>query len=137
GHVEAKVEFYLRALPKELRRAFMPLADTAKSVAGQLVQRDRLTGRREGFLEALAACLTERFRIGIDPSLWAGKSLPDHLRVRVSVLDDRGEEICASRDLSELHAALAAKRRELNTKVASEDPEGWRRARQQWEKPEQ
>jgi ATP-dependent helicase HrpA len=137
GHVEAKVEHYLRALPKELRRAFMPLAETAKSVAAQLVQRDRLTGRREGFLEALAALLTERSRIGIDPSLWVGKPLPDHLRVRVCVLDDHGDEICSSRDLGELQAALAAKHRELSVKVASEDPAGWRRARQQWEKSDQ
>jgi ATP-dependent helicase HrpA len=137
GHLEAKVEHYLRGTPKELRRAFMPLAETAKSLAVQLAQRDRLTGRRETLVEALAAQLSERFRIGLDPAVWAGKTLPDHLRVRVRVVDDDGREICASRELAEIHAALAARRREASAKVASEDPEGWRRARAKWETPEQ
>ena len=33
GHLEAKVEHYLRALPKELRRGFVPLGETAKTLA--------------------------------------------------------------------------------------------------------
>src|SRR5690606_12605353 len=52
GHLEAKVEHYLRALPKELRRAFVPMSETARSLATQLAQRDRLTGRREALVEA-------------------------------------------------------------------------------------
>ena len=51
GHLEAKVEHYLRATPKELRKEFMPLAETAKSVTKQLISRDRLTARRETLVE--------------------------------------------------------------------------------------
>jgi len=137
GHLEAKVEHYLRATPKELRRAFMPFADTVKSLAGQLAQRDRLTGRRETLVEALAAQVTERFSLRLDPALWADKPLPDHLRVRVRVLDDEGKEICASRELNEIETALAARQREVSANVARQDPEGLRRARARWEKGEQ
>ncbi|HTO05294.1 MAG TPA: DUF3418 domain-containing protein, partial [Opitutus sp.] len=90
GHLEAKVEHYLRVLPKELRRVFVPLAETAKSLSAQVAQRDRLTGRRETLAEALAFQIAERFRVAIDPSLWLDKPPPEHLRVRVRVLDDRG-----------------------------------------------
>jgi ATP-dependent helicase HrpA len=137
GHLEAKVEHYLRTLPKELRRAFVPLAETAKSVTEQVAQRDRLTGRRETLPEALAAQLRERFRIAVDPALWADKPLPDHLRVRVRVLDDAGRELCASRDLGELQSALGERQREASVSIAREEPEAWRRARTQWEKPAQ
>jgi len=137
GHLEAKIEHYLRALPKELRRAFVPLAETVRSVSVQVAQRDRLTGRRESLTDALAAQLRERFRIGIDPLLWQEKPLPDHLRVRVCVLDDADRELCASRELGEIHAALAARKRAASAAVAREEPEAWRRARTQWEKSEQ
>jgi ATP-dependent helicase HrpA len=135
--LEAKVEHYLRATPKELRRAFMPLAETAKSVASQLAQRDRLTGRRESLTQALVAQLAERFQIRIDPAIWSEKPLPDHLRARVRVLDDEGVEICASRDLVEIQQALAMRQREVSASVAKDDPLAWRQARARWEKPEQ
>lgn len=137
GHLEAKVEHYLKAVPKELRRAFVPLAETAKSVAQQIAARDRLTDRRETLLEALAAQLRERFRVAVEPALWADKPLPDHLRVRVRVIDDAHREICASRELAEIHTALHSHQRAASAAVARVEPEAWRRARAQWEKPPQ
>ncbi|MFM1850433.1 MAG: hypothetical protein RIS54_117 [Verrucomicrobiota bacterium] len=137
GHLEAKVEHYLRALPKELRRAFVPLAETARSVAAQVAQRDRLTDRRESLTEALAAQLNERFGLHLSASVWAGKPPPDHLRVRVRVIDDEGVELCASREFAEIHAALAARRVEASTTVAREDPRAWKDARARWEKADQ
>jgi ATP-dependent helicase HrpA len=134
GHLEAKVEHYLRVLPKELRRSFVPLAETAKSLAAQVAQRDRLRGRRETLAEALAFHIAERFRVAIDPSLWADKPPPDHLRVRVRVVDDRGRELCASRELSEIQAALHTQKREASATIASAEPEVWRRARAKHEK---
>src|SRR5690606_2217855 len=104
-HLEAKVEHYLRALPKELRRGFLPLAETARSLAAQVAQRDRLTGRRESLTEALAAQIAERFQVRLDPAVWAGKPPPAHLRVRMRVVDDEGRELCASRELEEIQAA--------------------------------
>ena len=117
GHLQAKVEHYLKALPKELRRAFVPLAETAKSVAEQLAARDRLTDRRESLTEALAVTLNERFRISISPDIWTQKPLHDHLRVRVRLLDDNGNELCASRELEEIRRALEARQNEASTLV--------------------
>ena len=137
GHLEAKVEHYLRALPKELRRAFVPLADTAKSLATQVAARDRLTDRRESLTVALAAQIAERFRVTVDPAQWVDKPLPDHLRVRIRVLAADGRELCASRELAEIHAALHLQSRAASASVAREDPVAWRIARAKWEKSAQ
>jgi ATP-dependent helicase HrpA len=136
GHLEAKVEHYLRALPKELRRGFVPLAETAKTLAAQLASRDRLTDRRESLPQALAAEIGERYRIVLDPVVWAGKPPPDHLRVRVRVVDGAGGELAASRDLAEIRSALLLQSREASVAVSREDPVAWRTARAEWETPE-
>ena len=136
GHLEAKVEHYLRALPKELRRAFVPLGETAKTLATQVAARDRLTDRRETLTQALAAAIAERFRVAIDPAVWADKPLPDHVRVRIRVVDAAGKEIIASRELAEIRAALLAQSREASIAVAREEPAAWRAARATWETPE-
>ena len=62
------------------------------------------------------------------------KPLPDHFRVRVRVVNDAGVELCASRELAEVHAALQQRGREATVAVAKAEPEVWRRARTQWEK---
>ena len=139
GHLEAKVEHYLRALPKELRRAFVPLNENAKRFAGWVAARDRLTDRRETLTEALAAELRERFGLGVQAKIWDDKekALPEHFRVRVRVLNDHGVELCASRELAEIQSALKQRGREATVAVAKAEPEVWRRARAQCEKPPQ
>lgn len=133
GHLEAKVEHYLRSLPKELRRGFVPLGETARNLTSQLAARDRLTGRRETLPEALAAIIAERFQVALDPAVWNDKPLPDHLRVRVRVVDSEGRELAASRELSDIRAALLVQSREASAAVSREDPSAWQSARAEWE----
>ncbi len=137
GHLAEKVEHYLRATPKEVRRLFVPLAETAKGLAEQVVARDRLTGRRESLTEALAGQIAERFRVSLDPAVWNDKPLPEHLRVRVRVVDDKGRELAASRELAEIDAALHLQKRTASADVARVEPDAWRRARAKWETPAQ
>lgn len=137
GHLALKVEHYLSSLPKEMRRLFVPLAETVKQLAAAVAARDRLTDRREALPEALAACLAERFPVRIDPSAWNEKPLPEHLRVRLRVVDDKGREICAARDLDEMKRLLADHQRAASAKVAQDAPNAWVRAREKWEKTDQ
>ncbi|MEX2045144.1 MAG: DUF3418 domain-containing protein, partial [Opitutus sp.] len=136
GHLVEKVGHYLRALPKELRRGFVPLAETAKSLAAQLASRDRLTGRRETLPKALVAVIAERFHVAVDPGAWEDKPPPDHLRVRVRVVDGDGRALVASRELAEVREALLARSREASVAVSREDPAAWRAARMKWETEE-
>jgi ATP-dependent helicase HrpA len=106
GHLSEKVEFYLRSLPKELRRGFVPLAENAARLTEAVASRHRLTGGRETVAEALAWEIRERHRLGVTAKIWAGKSPPDHLRVRVRVRNDAGTEVVASREWDEIAAAV-------------------------------
>ncbi len=138
GHLSAKVEHYLRALPKELRRDFVPLADAARQLAKAAAQHSRLTAQRETLPEALATLIGERLKLKLDKSVFAeDRPLPDHLRVRVRVVDDEGREICASRELPEIAAAIEEYQRKASASVSREDPEAWRRARTKHELGEQ
>ena len=138
GHLAAKVEHYLRALPKELRRDFVPLADAARQLAKVAAQHSRLTAQRQTLPETLAILIGERLKLKFDAGVFAeDRPLPDHLRVRVRVVDDEGREICASRELSAIGVALAAHHREASASVSREDPDAWRRARAKHEMAEQ
>ena len=137
GHLALKVEHYLSALPKEARRLFVPLAETVKILVAAVAARDRLTGRRESLPDALASCITERFPLRLDASAWSAKPLPEHLLVRIRVIDEKGRELFAARDLGELSRLLAEHLRTASAKVAQDAPAAWTRAREKWEKPDQ
>lgn len=138
GHLAAKVEHYLRALPKELRRDFVPLGDAARQLAKAASQHARLTAQRETLPAVLATLIGERLKLKLDAGVFAeDRPLPDHLRVRVRVVDDEGREICASRELPEIAAGVAAHQREVSASVSREDPDAWRRARAKHETGEQ
>lgn len=137
GHLALKVEHYLSSLPKEARRLFVPLAETVKQLAAAVAARDRLTDRREALPDALAACIAERFPIRVDASAWAEKPLPEHLRVRIRVVDEKQRELFAARDLGELARLLAEYQKTVTAKMANDAPAAWTRAREKWEKPDQ
>jgi ATP-dependent helicase HrpA len=134
GHQEDKVLHLLKALPISQRRTLIPLAETARAATRAVAQRARLRDRQDSLAETLADFLRDRHQIAVDPKVWRDKPLPDHLRVRVQVVDERGQPLAASRDLDELHRLLAERQRQLSAEVARKDPPAWRRARARWEK---
>jgi len=136
GHLSAKVEHLLRALPKEQRLHFAPLAEAVKSVTAGLQSLARLRGHVGSLNELLAEYLSDRYSVRVDPAVWTEKPIPEHLRVRVRVLDDDGKVLVASRDLPAVQSALLARSREASVAVARDDPEAWRKARLKWERAE-
>jgi ATP-dependent RNA helicase HrpA len=99
-----KVVAYLRALPKEQRRALVPLPDTARDALAAMAA----TVGRQALSIALAEALREVRRVEIAPSAFDERALPVHLRMRISVLDADGRALGASRDVAALQRELAA-----------------------------
>ena len=134
GHLLEKIELRLKALPKEQRRLLIPLTETAQKIAGQI----GLIAARPvppTLTEALAEILTGQLGVRIDPRLWADKPLPDHLRVRVELVDTDGKVLGASRELAELQKQLGSQQRQLSQKASRDDNAPWRAARAKWEQP--
>lgn len=135
GHVEEKVGHFLRALPKELRKDLSPLAETTLATARRLAGDARLRDHAETLQVMLAAELRARFGIRFDAGVWAERPLPQHLKVRVRVVDDKGAELCASRDLAEVQKLLSERQRAVSEASAREEPAVWKKARRHWERP--
>ncbi|MBK8093840.1 MAG: ATP-dependent RNA helicase HrpA [Verrucomicrobiaceae bacterium] len=91
----------LRALPKSIRRDLMPIDPKAREIAAEF---DPGTG---DFLSAMAAFISNRYRIRIQASDWAPGSIPAHLQPRIELHDTKKNTVVASsRDLSTLHAEV-------------------------------
>lgn len=98
GLREETITVLLRALPKPLRRALMPIEPRAREIAV------KFDPGRGDFLPALAAHLTREYRVQVQATDWAPQSLPAHLQPRVEVIDQKRQTVAAGRDLAVIRA---------------------------------
>jgi ATP-dependent helicase HrpA len=102
GLLEPKVLALIRALPKSLRRLFLPAVETARNVARQLAF---------GHGNLLAAVAEALGRIAGQPipiDAFQEDKLPDDLRMNVRVVGPDGKPLAAGRDLEAIRQQLGA-----------------------------
>jgi ATP-dependent helicase HrpA len=128
GHLEEKVTTLLRALPKTARVQLNPLETTAKLIASEL----KADGRP--LAENLADYLAREFRIAVSATDFHVEELPDHLRVRVEIVDNNGKPLAAGRELAAVKTALAEHEKTLVQQPDDTIAVAWRRARAQHER---
>ncbi len=96
GLIQEKITCLIKSLPKALRRRFIPVQEFARACSEAL-----LWG--EGSLQdAIARQLQRMTGVDIPASAWSSDRLPVHLRMRIEVVDTRGEVIGAGRELARL-----------------------------------
>jgi ATP-dependent helicase HrpA len=100
GLREEQISILLRALPKALRKALMPLEPKIAEIALEFQP-----GRGD-FLVALADFLTRKYRIHVRAADWPELSLPPHLRPRVEVIDRKNKTVASGRDLEAIQQAV-------------------------------
>ena len=105
GLLEQKVLALIRALPKPLRRFFVPAPESARQATAALE-----FGQGD-FLLSLAQRLTQLAGERIDPREFDQSAIPDHLKFNIRVLDPAGKKILEGRELKQLRAALAERAR--------------------------
>jgi ATP-dependent helicase HrpA len=107
GMLRDKVESLIKALPKEHRRLFLPIQETAEKVSAML---DLDKGDLEGQI-ALALRKIGGEHVPVD--LLTSAKIPDHLQVKVRVVDEKGETVASGADVDrikrELHGRHVAK----------------------------
>jgi ATP-dependent helicase HrpA len=106
GYRGELVQALVRTLPKDLRRALIPLGDTARAAAEQL-------GPPAGRLvDALARAVSEVSGIDVTGDDFDTSAVPAHLRMHVLVLDEHGKARDVDTDLAAIRARLASAARE-------------------------
>lgn len=96
----------VRALPKTLRRHFVPAAEVAADVLGRC-------GPADGpLLEVVARQLSRRSGERVRASMWDPDQLPAHLRMTFEVVDGSGSVRARGHDVGELRRLLEDEVRE-------------------------
>lgn len=101
GLLEEKVTAMLRALPKNLRRHFVPVPDTARRCLQELQSADGPLS------QALSACLLRLTGVDVAQAHWRSIELPQHLKPRFRIIDADGHTLACDRDYQALRDRLA------------------------------
>ncbi len=96
GLLEERVTALLRGLPKQMRKAFVPIPDTAAKVASRLTPSDR------PLIQAVAETLFDLTGVRVSEDAWDTSALPEHLRMKVRLVDQQGRTLAAGDDLVQL-----------------------------------
>jgi len=105
GLVGDKLAALFRLMPKGVRKDLEPIPASAQKIA------DALPFGRGSLLDAAAVKARELLGVTIPREAWQPRGLPDHLRMSVLLLDEKGQELARSRDVAELKERYAARAR--------------------------
>jgi len=124
GYRAELVGLLLRSLPKDIRRHLIPMNETAAAVMARLVEP---AGR---LVDALARAVTEVSGVEVGADDFTTDRLPNHLRLHVVVVDDRGHVLDAGDDLGAIRDRQAGSAR---TALAAASPVQERRDIVRWD----
>jgi ATP-dependent helicase HrpA len=119
GYRREKIGLLLKGLPKAYRKQLFPIAEAVETVHKELTEEEG-----ENFLTALGRFLHRRYGVDIPGTAWPVDALPDHLKMRFAVIDEKGQEIRAGRNPEELKIDFALQG----------DSPALRKARKTWER---
>lgn len=119
GMVEEKVAMLIRALPKTLRRNFVPAPDFARAFHEAVVFGEG------SLLTTLATFLKRTTGISLTIDDWTEIEIDPHLRINLRLLDENGNILMESRDLSRLKQNFSDQARQVfsrqtNTEITRE-----------------
>jgi ATP-dependent helicase HrpA len=121
GLLREKVTTLLKGLPKRYRKMLVPVSRTVDVILQNMDQGD------DSLVNKLSSFVYRRFSVDIPASVWSGVEVPEHLKVRVTVVDHAGKELESSRDIRLL--SLSDRKRH-----APESSAVWERCRKRWER---
>ena len=99
GLLTERITELLRGLPKPLRKHFVPIPDMAVRLAAHLQPTDR------PLIQALGEAIKELTGIQVPEDAWDPAAIPEHLRMKVRLVDDAGREIATGADPTQLKRA--------------------------------
>jgi ATP-dependent helicase HrpA len=116
GLIQDKCLALVRGLPKATRKNFVPVPDFVRAALERMVfGQGRLT-------QALGNELTRMTGARLPDEIWEGVELPEHLLMRIEVVDADGKVISAGRDYGALCRELSGRPAEAQAPVQAEKP---------------
>ncbi|HET7060788.1 MAG TPA: ATP-dependent RNA helicase HrpA [Nitrosospira sp.] len=106
GLIREKVTWYLKALPKQIRRHVVPVPDFVTAFLEYRESKPEVVNKTIPLTKALAKFILFKTGITVPPDIWQDEKPPPHLLVNYKVVDDAGQELAMSRDLEQLRAQL-------------------------------
>jgi len=100
AYLPEKIDELIRSLPKDVRKSFIPIGDTAREAAATL------TFAQGSMYEALALFLGKKIGTRIPADSFKLESLPPFLQMNFRVNDAAGKQIAVGRDLAKLRSDL-------------------------------
>ncbi|MEX1328205.1 MAG: DUF3418 domain-containing protein [Desulfobacterales bacterium] len=118
GLYPEKIEFLIKGLPKAYRKKLVPIKKTVDIIVREMPE------RQTSLVSALGDFIYRRFGVDIPAAAWSTDSLPDYLKMRISITAPDGKVLRAGRDTALLHG-------DVGGRVNSDEFEA---ARRKWEK---
>ena len=118
GLYPEKIEMLIKGLPKAYRKKLVPVKNTVDIIVREMPE------SQTSLVSALGDFIYRRFGVDIPAAAWSTDSLPDYLKMRISITAPDGKVLRAGRD-----AALL--RGDVGGRVNSDEFEA---ARRKWEK---
>ena len=114
GLLRDKITHLIKALPKGLRKHFVPVPQSVTAAM------EALGAPESDLFVALSQALHRKIGVAVPVEAWSSAELPPFLRMNFSVLDTEGKEQASGRDLAELRKLLGvAARRVFSENISS------------------
>jgi ATP-dependent helicase HrpA len=94
GLTREKIAFLLKGLPKRYRKQLVPISSTLNIILREMPM------RKNALVTSLSEFLYNRMDVDIPATAWPVASLPDHLKLRFTVVDAEDNILKAGRDPS-------------------------------------
>ncbi|WP_119343383.1 ATP-dependent RNA helicase HrpA, partial [Facilibium subflavum] len=101
GMIEDKIIAMMKALPKNIRKACVPVPQFAKAILESIT-----FDPRQDFKKVLTKELVRITGIYFEDSIWDDVELPAYLHMRFEVIDEKGKTHASGRDLNALRQKL-------------------------------
>lgn len=108
GLVREKITWYLKALPKQIRRHVVPIPEFVT----RFLENDESSATVSSSLlplsltDALSRFVQAETTVAVPQDAWRDEKPPPHLLMNYKIVDDAGRELAMSRDLLQLKAQL-------------------------------
>jgi ATP-dependent helicase HrpA len=101
GLYPEKIEALIKGLPKTYRKKLVPVKDTVEIICREMPPAE------SSLISSLGRFIYIRFGVDIPAAAWSDQTLPDHLKMRISITAPDGREVRAGRDPAILSRAVA------------------------------